>query len=541
MRPNRLRAPSKDASILQVPPLEAAGGLVEANRRSLDRWSTDIQGRSADVLRRRAREEVVTLARLYHQESGLDPVPADATGETIIATGHQPELFHPGVWIKNFAAANLARRAGGIGLNLIVDNDVPKGAFLRVPARAEGGSGLIRKVVEFDSWPGEVPFEDQPIVDRALFESFGDRLGEPLRGLVPDPLIHSFWPLVQASGEFPAIGDNVGLRFARARRLIEARWGARNMEVPLGRLCGTDAFLWFASHLLANLERFRSTHNQALDAYRRVYGIRSKNHPVAALRLDDAWQEAPFWAWRAESPRRHPLWVRQRPGLMDLRIGGEDRPFLELPLGPDREACCAVEALRDLPKRGIRLRTRALTTTMFARLFLSDLFLHGIGGAKYDELGDEIIRGFFHLEPPRFLTLTLTLRAGLPSNGATEAKRLALLNEIRDLEFNPDRHPGATESADWNDLVLAKRQAIDGPVDTHRQRVDRFHAIRRVNEALQPSVSEARQRLADDSSKLADDLRREAVARSREYASVVHSEERLRRTLTAVGSEVPAP
>ena len=32
---------------------------------------------------------------------------------------------------------------------------------------------------------------------------------------------------------------------------------------------------------------------------------------------------------------------------------------------------------------------------------LSDLFIHGIGGAKYDELTDEIIRRFFGIEPPR--------------------------------------------------------------------------------------------------------------------------------------------
>ena len=47
-----------------------------------------------------------------------------------------------------------------------------------------------------------------------------------------------------------------------------------------------------------------------------------------------------------------------------------------------------------LPSRGIRLRTRALTTTLFARYVLGDLFVHGIGGAKYDELGDDWRRTF---------------------------------------------------------------------------------------------------------------------------------------------------
>ena len=80
---------------------------------------------------------------------------------------------------------------------------------------------------------------------------------------------------------------------------------------------------------------------------------------------------------------------------MELRIDGEDEVLIELPLTPDGEACCAVERLRELPAGSIRLRTRALTTTMFSRFLLGDLFIHGIGGAKYDELGDEIARRFF--------------------------------------------------------------------------------------------------------------------------------------------------
>ena len=102
---------------------------------------------------------------------------------------------------------------------------------------------------------------------------------------------------------------------------------------------------------------------------------------------------------------------------MVLRIAGEDEILVELPLSPDREACCAVERLHDLAARSIRLRTRALTTTMFCRFLLGDLFIHGIGGAKYDELGDAIARRFFGIEPPGFLTLSMTLWLGLPIDG----------------------------------------------------------------------------------------------------------------------------
>ena len=48
------------------------------------------------------------------------------------------------------------------------------------------------------------------------------------------------------------------------------------------------------------------------------------------------------------------------------------------------------------------LRPRALTLTLFARLCLGDFFIHGIGGGKYDEVTDAIIRDYFGVEPPAY-------------------------------------------------------------------------------------------------------------------------------------------
>ena len=47
----------------------------------------------------------------------------DASADSLLLAGHQPELFHPGVWVKNFALNGLARRHGATPLNLVVDND----------------------------------------------------------------------------------------------------------------------------------------------------------------------------------------------------------------------------------------------------------------------------------------------------------------------------------------------------------------------------------------------------------------------------------
>ena len=174
----------------------------------------------------------------------------------------------------------------------------------------------------------------------------------------------------------------------------------------------------------------------------------------------DDWLESPFWVWRAGQPRRRALLARQRARVVELRIAGEDDILVTLPLTPEGQACCAVERLRELPAESIRPAHPGLTTTMFARFFLGDLFIHGIGGAKYDELGDEIARRFLGFEPPGFLALSLTLRLGLPTDPVTPADLAATDRALRDLRFNPDRHLHEPYPEELRRLISARREAI---------------------------------------------------------------------------------
>ena len=54
----------------------------------------------------------------------------------IFLAGHQPELFHPGVWLKNFALGALARQHGATAINLLIDSETVKHTGVRTP----GGS-----------------------------------------------------------------------------------------------------------------------------------------------------------------------------------------------------------------------------------------------------------------------------------------------------------------------------------------------------------------------------------------------------------------
>lgn len=532
MKASRVRAPSQDGGLLESPPLRDAPHLLAANHASLSGWSYNFQGRDAQALRDLARRQVLRSAADYHAQYGLSTAGFLDDPARIVMTGHQPELFHPGVWVKNFALAGVARASKAQALKIIVDDDIPKAAGIRVPHLDNGV--LSTAFVNFDVKAGEAPYEDWACTDESLFRSFGARVRATLNGLVADPVIDQFWPKAIALAK---LTPNIGTRFAAARCQVEEDWGVHNAEVPWSLVCESDAFAWFASHLLAQLPRFQRVHNESLHRYRAAYKIRSQNHPVPELKTQSDWLEAPFWVWRDGEPRRRPLMARQvDPKTIALRVAGEDEPFLELPLGPDREACCAVERLVALPSQKIRLRTRALTTTLFSRLLIGDFFIHGIGGAKYDELGDEIIRAYFHLPPPTFMTLSQTLWLGVPERSGTPRRLHQIDRRIRDLTYNADRLLSESDPA-FGGLVREKRTALAAPVETRRQRVARDEAIRRINSALLPVFEYEREALLAERREVAADLAQNDLARGRSFPFVLHSASRLQAVFGAVAEE----
>src|SRR5437868_3191049 len=128
------KAPQQHGAIVAEPPWADATRLVAANRQRLASIDLDLLGRSRADLGRQARQLAVTAAKDYLQQAG-EPI-AGYDNASLLMAGHQPELFHPGVWVKNFALNGLAKALGATPVNLIVDNDTTKATSLRLPALA---------------------------------------------------------------------------------------------------------------------------------------------------------------------------------------------------------------------------------------------------------------------------------------------------------------------------------------------------------------------------------------------------------------------
>ncbi len=519
MRLPRLRAPKEHGQILAVPPLDEVEALLAVNRRNLNSALIPSIGKSLNELRDLARREVFAASSQYHLEAG--ETVADATTDVWMVAGHQPELFHPGVWFKNFVLHQLGRQHAAVALNLIVDTDTAKPALLHAPA-----DGRIARI-PFDRSRAETPYEERRVEEETTFADLPQRMAPIISRWNFEPMLEAFWREVMKQAQrTPLLGE----RLAGARRTMERRWGCVQREVPMSRVCQTEAFAWFAGSILTELPAFHAIYNQTVQEYRREHGIRSRSHPVPDLTTEGEWLEAPFWAWRKGQTRRGKLFVRAKSPAWEIRVAGEGWP--SLPCG----AAPMVEAWRTLEARGFKIRSRALTTTMFARLFLADLFVHGIGGGIYDELTDRLIERYYRIPAPAFLVLSATLLLPLPRCPDAAQQVRNLERRLRELVFKPERYVDRNDRTE--PLIRAKQEWIARLGATHEERAERYHRIREINARLLPYVLPQTQRVQVDHLEQQQRAERDDIAARRDYAFCLYPEEMLRRfSLKSVGAQ----
>lgn len=314
----------------------------------------------------------------------------------LIATGHQAELHHPGVWAKNVLINAVAGKLSGQAFHFAVDTDAPKHLSLRWPGGAEPLSDDPR--ADAAAWSGllepPTPAHLQQIAQR--FERAASKWD--FQPMAPE-LLASMRRLSLESTNLPASLTNA---------LHELDWnlGLRHHALLVSPLWSTEPYLAFAHHVLARASDFAADYNGALADYRQRNKIRAPGRPMPDLAADDAACEVPFWLDDLASASRSRATVLRRDGNWALVAPSGEGFVLE----PGAEGWTAAGALLAwLRQRNLRLAPRALTLTTVLRLLAADQFVHGIGGGQYDQVADALIARHFHLDPPRFSVTTATL------------------------------------------------------------------------------------------------------------------------------------
>ena len=460
-------------------------------------------------LRATARDELLAAAARYTASyCDLPAVPEDDSA--LYLTGHQAELFHPGVWFKNFMLSRLATEQRAVGVHLVIDTDVMHRPGIRVPT----GSVVAPRVetVPLDVASAAVPLEERSVVDQAMFASFGERVQQTITPLVADPLVAGWWPTVVDAATRTG---RLGLGIAQARHQLEREWSVATLELPMSEACSLPSFRHFAAALLLDARRVGDAYNQSLVAYRQAHRLRNDAQPMPNLSFDGEWCEMPFWVWTADQPTRRPLMARVAGSRLSL--GDRDQWQASVEVSGDDSHQTVVNWLGDLADAGVKIRTRALTTTLFTRLVLGDLFLHGIGGAKYDEVTDDLARRLWGCPPPPFATCSATMHLPIEHSHTAAGDLRDVRRRLRDCQWHPERFVDASASSVAKQALADKQEWIR-TAKTPENAATRHQAIAAANAILRGDVEAKRHDLELQERQTVAAARATAILESREYA-----------------------
>ena len=509
------RAPQQDNSALVDPGWRELFDLAaNATHQRLT-----LAGEPLEAIAASARQELLASAATF--TGAYSNVQQSPPAGPIIVSGHQPQLFHAGVWFKNFALDAIAKATGGVGVNLIIDSDLCREVSIRVPSGELQSPRVI--TVPYDAPSDSAPYEQRNVNDRKVLEAFPQQVTQAIGPLMSGPLVNELWQRVEAARES---NDRLGLILSRARHRLEQSWGVSTLELPFSRVCDTRSFRVFAIELFGRAEAFQRAYNAALADYRAAHKLRSDAQPLPDLGAQGDWVETPFWFWQEEQPTRRPLFARPAGSGVEL----SDLSGWSCGLSGDTEQ--AVEQLTLQRERGAKIHSRALATTLYCRMVLADLFLHGIGGAKYDQVTDRVSERFFGVAPPRHGTLSATFRLPIEHESVTADSRRRLRGKLRDMRYHPEHalHEPNKEAAIW----LRQKQEWIAQEKTPENARERHQAIEQSNLALQQHLAAERQQLVDSLEAADSAIRSSALLDSREYSYCLFPAEDLRDRVSAL-------
>ncbi len=470
---SRLGTPPEHGDVLIEPPPEDLASLAHANRALIESYSFCVNGCDISEIRQAVRSSL-----------------CDSCDGPMVMTGHQPDFIHAGVWAKHVVASNLAGQLGGRAVNIIVDSDAPRATVLQVPIVDD--TAVRSQSLSYGELAHGAAFEGIAALDTAA----RSRLAADVRRWMGEFRYSASCMADYFAGMEMATADDWVDQMVFARRHVEKAFGVEMVERRVSRVWGGV----FLTGMILDAERFSSCYNQALADYRKRYKVRSGKRPIPDLARRGSSFELPVWAYLHGKPRRR-LFVER---TADECSFFADEEFIgEASEAELRSADLARGALPAMS--GYVFRPRALSLTMWARVFASDLFVHGIGGAKYDRITDEIIRRYYGVQPPAMACVSATLFVSAQVGRVDRSLMADARRRARDIRYNPQRYttptPATQPLLDRRALAVSEAIALKrvaAPDRTRRRAL--FEQIRGLNDRLiaaDPSlVRESQERLA---------------------------------------------
>tara|TARA_Y100000589_G_scaffold60999_1_gene52057 strand:- start:9773 stop:11098 length:1326 start_codon:yes stop_codon:yes gene_type:complete len=333
----------------------------------------------------------------------------------VILVGHQPVPWHPGILAKFMVGDLLARRHDAQLVHLVVDSHRGDWGRLEWPCGDDPESLGVR------TWEFIAVDPDRPMRSQAASRPRPLPEGSGISGVLEG--LHDWHAALEAECD----AANAALQCAGALDRLMDPWIGSMRTITVSQLMGTTA-----GDIL--VRRISEDPSECIDAF----NLAVDRHPTAGIRrLDDGPAGRPL-----------PLWVEDGDGLRTATVA-------DLPSG--------------------RLHPKALVLTAMARLGLADLFIHGLGGWRYDEAMESWLDGWLGLRPGRRAMATADLTLPLLGDPGFASARNELLQQARRRRHDPETSGGARGPGPSKAKVLAEISSLPRGSRERRVAWDRMH------------------------------------------------------------------
>lgn len=414
----------------------------------LERWSDwvsifEIENSRLHQLRQEARRRLVDAAQSYllklnsiAEDAGLSENTAqiltgDPETQPIVMTGHQPVIFHPGLAFKYQIAEKVAADCNAIAVSVSIDTDRgDSGQFTYAQHSGDADEFPVCREVETIASSHNLYVHGRLRTSAELEVTATEvlknltRLSSPVSNEMATEAFSAYEKLAVAK-----------CSSAEANTIVRSMKGigGRLLEIPLSAIASFPEALTLTADILKQSQRFVSVYNSTLALFREEHGIRNAANPFPSLKIEGERCELPFWLVDHDNRVRHVLEVEHDGDVTRLIANNQTIDTFT--------GSISSEALEPLLLQNIQLVPRGALITAFLRLLFSDLFVHGVGGARYDQFTDEFIRTWWNCEPPAF-TLATASRFAFPQQKLELARLQELKDNVRDMQFNPQRYFG---------------------------------------------------------------------------------------------------
>jgi hypothetical protein len=269
--------------------------------------------------------------------------------ETVVGTAHQPYFFNPGISLKFLFLQNLPAAKKKI---VFVDTD-----RIRLEVKVPGVGEAPKTVTLLNS---DMVLADYPALKKGETDKFFSEIESYLGKSSLSPFLR-FKEIFLRNSSRP-LKETLALSFLRF-------YGMDEDFCFLSDLTRGEEFKEFFRKIYQEGERFRGIFNSALDEYKKSFRFRYKNYPFPKLEEG----ELPFWI---------------------VKEGKRIR--------------CFKKDITPADFSRAKVFPRALTLTMFLRLYKMGLFIHGIGGANYEWVQERVMEEFFKEKPAGYAVISGT-------------------------------------------------------------------------------------------------------------------------------------